>query len=474
MAINCSFHPVKAAHFHCPKCSAAYCGLCVSRREAPKYGKMSVAYFCPICNIPAEHMGIGNIIEPFWARLPKFFTYPLQFQSFLFVLIAAILAAFFGNSFIAQLLFFVISTKYAYAVLNTTAQGSVKPPELSIDLFNQDVLKVFKQYALFAIIAVATSFIFGAAGPVGGFIFLAIILLYAPTMLMVLVASNSIFAALNPMVFIPIVNRIGWRYLLMYLFIILLYGAPAVAFHYMPLALPQYIQAFLYFFFNLYYTLIIYHLLGYVLLQYHEEIGFDVNYEYFLEKSVPQADKHHADPKQKLLSEISVLIKNGRYDDALARIVLETKNQFTDDIELSEKYLSLLQMAQKTAELQEHGAAHLTMLVRLGKKAKAITLYNELYGNGSDLKPPGPAQLQIANWLRDRGEYPKARECYVKFIQTNKGHPQLPEAYFSLARILHENSGNTPKAIEIVTGLLKTYPHHQLAPDMSTYLARMA
>ncbi len=435
---------------------------------------MSTAYFCPNCNIPAENMGIGNIIEPFWTRLPKFFTYPLQFQTLLFVIVLANIVAFFHNSLIAQLLFFIISTKYAYAVLNTTAQGNLKAPELSVDLFNKDVLQVFKQYAIFFILGVATSFIFGATGPVGGFAFLALIALYAPTMLMVLVSTNSVVAALNPMVFIPIVNRIGWRYLLMYLFIILLYGAPAAAFHYIPLVLPQYIQAFFYFFLNLYYTLIVYHLLGYVLLQYHEEIGYDVDYEYFLEKSVPKADKQASDPKGKLLAEISVLIKNGRYEDALDRIAMETKNQFGDDVELSEKYMTLLQMTQNTKEQQVHGATLLTMVVRLGKKAKAISLYSQLYGAGSKLKPPSLPLLQIGNWLRERGEPLKARDCYVKFIQENKGHEQMPDAYYSLAQILHENSNNSPKAKEILTWILKTYPHHELTSDMNSYLVNMA
>lgn len=474
MSINCSLHPAQAAHFHCPKCSAAYCGVCVSRRQVPAYGRMSIAYFCPTCNVPAEHLGIGNIIEPFWTRLPTFFSYPCHLQTLLFIFGLAGLAAFFQDSFLVRLFFFVISTKYAYAVLNSTAQGSLKPPELSVDLFNKDVLQVFKQYGLFVIVGIATGLIFGFTGPVGGYIFLAVIIFYAPTMLMVLVATNSIFAAINPMVFMPIVSRIGGRYLLMYFFIILLYGAPAAAFHYMPLALPTFLLAFLFFFFNLYYTIIIYHLLGYVLLQYHEEIGYDVSYEYFMEKSVPPADKQPTSPRERLLVEISVLIKNGRYEDALARIALETHNQFADDIDLSEKYLSLLKMAQKNEELQEHGANHLAMLVRLGKKARAIAVYNELYGAGSNLRPPAEPQLQIADWLRDRGEYARARECYVKFIQSNKGHQQMPEAYFSLARLLHEHGGNTAKAREIVSGLVKTYPRHQLASDMNSYLARLA
>ncbi len=474
MTINCSFHPAKAAHFHCQKCSAAFCGVCVSRREVPQYGRMTISYFCPTCNIPAEHVGIGNIIEPFWSRLPKFFTYPLQFPALLFVFVAAGLAAFFSTSFLVQLLFFVLSTKYAYAVLNTTAQGSLKPPALTIKLFYQDVLQVFKQYVIFFVVGVAASFIFGATGPIGGFIFVAIIALYAPTMLMVLVATNSVIAAINPLVFVPIVNRIGWRYLLMYLFLILLYGAPAMAFHYIPVVLPHYIKAFFYFFLNLYYTLIVYHLLGYVLLQYHEEIGFDVDYEYFLEKSVPQTDKQAADPREKLLAAISVLIKNGRYEDALERIALETKNQFGDDVVLYEKNLTLLQMTQKNAALEEHGAALLTMLVRLGKKAKAISLYEQLYGPGSNLKPPSLPLLQIGNWLRQRGEPLKARDCYVSFIQANKGHQKLPEAYFSLAQILHENSSNTAKAKEIMSWVLKTYPQHELTQDMNHYLASMA
>ena len=436
-----------------------------------KYGALEINYFCPACNLPAENIGLGHLIEPFWTRMPKFFTYPLQLHPLLLLVALAALVTFFSGSFLVHLFFFVVATKYAYSVLTTTAKGSFQAPSVTFQLINEDIMQVFKQYVVLGILGGLTAFIFGATGPVGGFVFLAFIAVFAPAMLMLLVATNSVLVALNPFKFVPVVTRIGWRYFLMYLFIVLLYGAPAAFFNYFPLALPVALTTFVVVCVQQYYTFIIYHLMGYVLLQYHEEIGYDVDYEYFMEKSMPE-EFVEVNEKDRLLNQIGILVQSGRHEDALKLLYDETKGSFTD-VDLSERFLNLLKMVQKEEGMQKHAKAHLDLLVKQNKKKKAVETYTE-YFEGKKMQDITPDSLiKVAKWLTERNQPEKALPCYVSFVETNKNHPALPEAYFSLARLLHERIGNTPKAKQIVQALLSTYPDHELIPEIKSYQTTM-
>jgi hypothetical protein len=64
--------------------------------------------------------------------------------------------------------------------------------------------------------------------------------------------------------------------------------------------------------------------MGYVLFQYHEEIGYhvDLDDEEFESKPVPSEN----DPERKFLEKVNMLIKDGRMEDAVFFIKSETKN----------------------------------------------------------------------------------------------------------------------------------------------------
>lgn len=475
MKINCSFHPSTPAHFHCQSCDATFCASCIEIRENLRFRGDSKDYFCPTCNLPATPVGIGNLIEPFWARLPKFFSYPAQLHPLLVILILSFAATVFTASIFLQLLFFVISTKYAYAILIETAKGSLQPPKLTFELFNKDVEQVFKQYVVFFLIGGAATFLVQYVGLVGLVIFMIFTTIYMPAILMVLVASNSVLAALNPMIFVPVVNRIGARYFLMYVFLILLPVAPAALLNYLPAMLPLAVHVFMQSFFQHYYTFLTYSLMGYVLLQYHEEIGYAVDYEFFVEKSLPKEAVKQLSPAQKLLNHVGILVKSGKNEEAIEAILQKTQGKFSkEEADFSEKFLTLLRICQREKGVAKHAPVHLDMLVELNRKEKAIGLYEELFVGSSKIQPSEKAVLKLAEWFRDRKEYQKSVNCYVGFINKNPKHPLLPDAYFALMRLLHEHVGNTAKAIKLAEALVNNFPDHVLTPKVKTYMESMA
>ena len=139
---------------------------------------------------------------------------------------------------------------------------------------------------------------------------------------MLLVATDSILRALNPVYFVGIIFRIGWPYFLQYLFLFFLLAGPAALFSYLsPEVLPYRLYIFLTLFFKQFYALISYSLMGYVLLQYHKEIGYKVDYEYFMGQKEQKRKKKKQTPEDDLNKALVVLIKQGKYEEAIQRLI---------------------------------------------------------------------------------------------------------------------------------------------------------
>ncbi|MEN8141740.1 MAG: hypothetical protein ABFR97_11025 [Thermodesulfobacteriota bacterium] len=472
MTITCSLHPAKPAHFQCHKCDTTYCGQCVIKRRAPRYGQMTSSYFCPSCDIPAEQLPVGNFIEPFWTRLAKFFTYPVQTYPLILIGILATLTAILPTSLLTKVFCFVVSTKYAYGVLLSTAQGNLKPPKPTVELINSDAQQVFKQYLLFAICGGLSSLIFSFSGIFGAGLFGLTVFLLMPAMIMVLVTTDSVVAALNPMIVVPVVARIGWRYLLVLVFLIFLPAGPAAILHLLPEALPLALIIFLAALLQHYYTFITYNLMGYVLLQYHDEIGYEVDYDHFVTSSLDPEEQLPQDPEQALMQQINVLVKSGRHEEALA-LIREKSQGREEDVELSEKYFTLLKICQKRDSYISHGPYHLDLLIKKNKKAKAMELYDELKEDG-EVKISADSAITIGKWLVARHDYKGAMACLVRFIKANPQHAKLPEAYFPLIQILNEQSNNRAKAAQLAKGVIRNYPDHPLTPRLESYLQAMS
>lgn len=468
MSVNCTIHRSIAAHFQCDECGSSFCDDCVSLRETRGYSGIDRDYFCPACECPVRMVGLGNVMEPFWNKLTSIFLYPLQLTPLILTFVLSLLGALFPANIFISVAVWVIMMKYAYAALTDTAQGSLKAPKVSWELVNEDILQVFKQFIVFAILGVSGSFVFGIS-IIAGIGFLAVIVACIPSIIMVLVSTNSIFQAINPFLFIPIIKRIGWPYLLMYLFLFFLLSAPAALFAFLPVGNinPQ-VLGFLWLFFTQLYTLIGYHLMGYVLLQYHEEIGYSVDYEFFMQHSGGKGKRRVKKPEEELKIGLAVLMKTGKYKEAIQRVrpyILEDN----PSLEWSEKFYQLLQMAGEKEKAANYSIKHFEVLVDNNKKKKATDFFS-----AASTSPAGPPSAEsvfkAASWFEELNQPQKALAAYGYFTKHYKKHDLAPSVYFQLAKILHEEAGNSEKAKQILNGIIRTFPKHELTPGAAKYL----
>ncbi|UCD81529.1 MAG: tetratricopeptide repeat protein [Desulfobacterales bacterium] len=473
----CIGHPTRKAHWHCPKCNALLCPECVTARESENYGRKEIHHFCPKCNLPVDWVGVQNLIDPFWNRMPRIFTYPFSLQPLILISVLAVATLFLsGNGFISAILrgvIWLIVLKYSFESLKATAGGNLKPPSVSSRTITEDIQQVFKQFAIYVLIFVGFSYIAFKVGLVAGIVFAIVVMFFVPSMIILLVTTGSLFHAINPVVFVGLAFRIGWAYFLMYFFLFLLGSAPAYLAQYVIRFLPTELHLMLFGFAKSFYTIVSYHLMGYVILQYHDRIGYQVDYEDFADPNAENFEPQKSDPDAVVLSKVAPLIKEGKLDEAIALIKQMTAQQPISGIELSERYYNLLKMRKRTAELLEHGIAHLDLLTAQNKKGKAIAVFTECRTTDTNFLPSANALFKLAGWLNENGKTKAAVAVYNTLAKSYPDNPLVPKAYFRIAQIFHDRLMNKEQAKRALDLLLQKYPNHEIIPQAESFLARL-
>ncbi|MFW6324615.1 MAG: hypothetical protein ACOC0U_06070 [Desulfovibrionales bacterium] len=340
-----------------------FCPDCISTRERG-VSKKQQAHFCPKCNVEAEWVGAANLIPPFWNRLPQFFTYAFYPRPLLLNLTVSFISVFiFTSGFFSGLIrFFLwgIMVKYAFAALKNTAGGDLRPPKVDTPTISDDFGIVFKQLGLYLLLGIGILLAFVYLGLFPGIVVLLFDVLFFPAMLMVLVTTSRLTVSLNPAVFVRIASRIGGAYFIMYLFLILLGGAPGFLAYSVIKYFPSGVDAFLIQFIQNYYTLVTYHLMGYVLLQYHVELGYHVDYENFCDVEDEKGKVSEQTPADRKLQEVERLIREGEFDKALELLRMGIKSESTRSVPLMEKYYKLLEM-KGLKEEADQAAPHISI-----------------------------------------------------------------------------------------------------------------
>jgi tetratricopeptide (TPR) repeat protein len=302
-----------------------------------------------------------------------------------------------------------------------------------------------------------------------GALFLMFALLSAPAVIILLVTTNSLLHALNPMMFTRLAVRIGWGYLLMLFFLMLLGGAPAVLGHFVIRHMPVGLHPLLFAFAKNFYTIISYHMMGYVILQYHEAIGYQVDYDNFRDpanQGQPGADENNGT----ILNEVNVMIQEGKLDEAIVFIKNATGENGFKNLALSERYLNLLKLKKRKPEFIAHSTIHLGLLARENEKTKACRLYLQCLAADPEFVPDPSSLFKIGGWLNETGKIKESVSAFNRLVKAYPNDGLVPKAYFRAAQVFHDRLMNPERARKILNGLLQKYPEHEITPQIRTYL----
>ncbi|MBT8352257.1 MAG: tetratricopeptide repeat protein, partial [Deltaproteobacteria bacterium] len=206
-----------------------------------------------------------------------------------------------------------------------------------------------------------------------------------------------------------------------------------------------------------------------VILQYHEEIGYQVDYEDFKESTVTPKEIEENE-NTNILNRVNVMIKEGELDGAISFIKNTTKTHPITDMTLSERYLNLLIMKKRKPEMLKHCITHLDLLAHKNLKNQACELYAKCLAINPKFIPTSFALFKIGGWLNETGKVKDAIKTYKRLTNAFPDDTLVPKAYYRCAQIFHDRLMEPARAKKILSALIQRYPDHEIIPQVKNYL----
>ena len=417
-----------------------------------------------------------NTLTPFWRRLPRFFAYPLQLGAMLRIggytvagLVVIFVMPLIGFLFVALL--WIAFLKYAFVALEHTAQGHLDEPGANGSMLGEGstllVIKSFLLYLTFGFLIGLLAVGFGPGGLVAGTMLGSFLL---PAAVMILALSGSLLEALNPLRMSALVQAMGSPYFGLCFFLMSL-GEGA-----------QWLQRFLWnhmevwlalplmTFVGLYFTLIIFHMMGYALYQYHEALGYRAKVS-FQQAEAKQTRRAESDP---VVSRLNTLMAEGN-PDAAQELLEESLRTRWQDNGLHERYHKLLLATDKKEPALRHGREFIHKLLNDKRPGRALDVYEKCRSLDPGFQPQDPAHLlELARIAQTSNRPQLAFDLLRDFRRLCPEHPEVPSALLLAARILSEQMQRDRDAVFLLRHLLEKFPEHEAAAEAQEYLGVLA
>jgi len=461
---DCHYHPGDPAKWHCGECQIHYCSRCMPDADTRQRRAL-----CPHCNKAMRYLGAATEVVPFWQRLGAFFRYPFHTDPLIVVSIFTLVPVIAPANLIGIVIWLVLALalfKYTYAVINHTAEGHLKPPPVSVAFTGSGFDIVILQLLVFVLMGGLVTAAAMLGGPILMLLALAFVILALPASIMVLAMERSVGAAVNPMNLAVLISRIGSPYFLLYGYLILLTLASGAAQDFAVSHFPVWAARPLAGFLNSTFTLILFHMLGYLLFQYQEELGFASD----IQDEAAGQDTHQRDRTARFDADIDMNLKDGNYDRVQSMLKEALKRDRDNALRIGQLY-QLLTARNDTAELYRYHPRILGWLADRNDGESIAALLNTLQQAEPGLKVEDPElSVRCARSLYNRGQFKPALRLLQDFHKRFPDSEQLAPAYLLVAQTLANGLSQWEKATAFLTFIQKRCASHPLQEQIATYL----
>ena len=462
--IFCKYHPDMPARWACNHCLINFCKNCI---QADK-GEVPV---CPVCGKPAESLGAGNLIRPFWQRIHQFFLYPLQFPPMLFMLLLIVIYIVLNKlpadkmpfGILVEIAMFMLFIKYAYVVLEHTAQGYLRAQRIQGKMLTENLETPFKQIFIVFLFLIFLSELAALDNVALIYIGLFFTALVFPASVMVLAVEHRFFRAINPIRLLEVIHRLGSAYFIMCLYILLvLVGAMEVTnlmIEYLPTSIYLPVGNFI----IMYFILVMFNMMGYVIYQYHEKLGYSIEQEYSETSSWP----HETEPA---LREVEILFHEGKLDEVRKRLISMIQ-EHPGNLLYRERLHRLIQKSGDMEGLRNYSADYLVRLILEDRPSEAIRVFSDCYKLDKNFKfGNGRQRFLMAQLLNKNGQSRAALNLLTDLHVDFPGYEGIPQAYLLVAKIMCESFNEDEKARQVLNFLQNKYPTHPRMPEVKEYM----
>jgi tetratricopeptide (TPR) repeat protein len=377
--------------------------------------------------------------EPFWNRLRAISLYPLR-DTALIVVAALTLASFLGylpgTGWIFLLLVHAGAYRYAFAILRASADGELDPPETTIAIADHAVWKLFGlQVAFGCVIFIA----FGGGGEAVGLVTLAVFAFLQPGCMISLAIDGRFGRAVDPTTPLTIAGRIGWPYCAVFGLLFVIQASAITGGQWLMSFMPRVLGDFAAMAFFLWGLFAAFHLMGYLVYQYHEALGH-----------VPETHRRVPvtleDKDAVLLGTAEAHLRDGHPQAALALLREEIRMRPVT-LAVHELFRRLLRQAGDPAAVQEHARALLNLLMLRKQERQALALLREALADD-----PGfvPLRIEHGEQLASRamlgGQAQLALDVWQAMSRHDPQHPNAPRWALGTATVLVERFGRDAEA----------------------------
>ena len=438
-----------------------------------------------MCKRELTSLGSANLIQPFWARLREFFLYPLHLAPLLVVLILSLIAFLLvqvpgwgyrmdflfwriPRNLMFALPFVFVFLKYAQSVLEATAHGHLKPKALSGEQLTENgfiVIKLLMLLVVFNLIEFTALDLFDRVGKnIVGFV----LAFATPAAIMVLAMEDKLLSALNPATVGSVMLRIGTPYIILFILFYLLQIARDTMFGLLAGMMNPSLSATVFVFVSMYFYLIMFNMMGYLLYQHHEELGFSIDVEV----------DEYSDKRKKVtevevspeLRAVEILIHEGKTEDAVRQLQGVVRNSPTE-LEARDRLLKLLRLTGDMSIHREQGQSYISYLMSENKLAQAAKVYQSCYEYDNTFKPEKPNErVELGKFLRQNGQAKLAMAVLNNLHKDFPAYDNVPQAYLMVAQMLCEQFNDDARAKQVLQFVLQHYQSHPMAGAVRDYL----
>ncbi len=455
--MDCKYHDNKKANWNCEACDTPFCMDCVEVESG------TIAPRCILCRRYLTRLAVSDQIDPFWNRLSQFNSYPFQKGAKSFLMFYAVIALVLGFlidlipiflvGLVLKLTLFAVLVSYIFSVLSRTAKGDFIAPKYDQTItYDSDGMTI--KVIWLSLILLGIGFLSAKTFGLTGLIIYQIILAVAmPAILVTLGMSKHLSFALSPVYILRTMVSIGFPYLILVAFTALIFFSLAFATGFIEYWLPDPVVFFITKTIEALFYIMLFNMLGYVVYQYHAELGYGVDVE-----QLATNENIQLSPEIRALAHADVYIQEGRYEDAkheLMKAGANIKHQEQAYNKLVRLFiaqndnLEMLKAAKlyfENPNLNLHGFA-------------AWQLYLQVKKHEVRFRPMNAnARAVLINQIRSKKLIEELQWLTDDLIEKFNQDIDLPKALLAEAKYYADIEHNDQKALQKLESLLQNFP----------------
>lgn len=422
----CTYHPLVPTNYYCEHCHTYHCEDCIDESD-PKQNKR-----CLICGNKLTSLGAKYNADVFWRRLQESFNYPLNTGTIVFIVGMAFLntiVSFLPFAFIWHLLLTGAFMKYCFTCLEKTAKGSFRAPDITA-AYDGGIVLALQLIAIVVIITASITGIYLWLGVGMATLIGSVIICCIPAILINFAFTENIFEATNPLKIIVIISAAGLPYGLLLALIIVMLGSVGVItefighdFSILTISLQSAVSN--------YYTIVIFHIMGYMIFQYQDKFGFIAHQEDSKKAKIKSST-------DRLLAKIDITIKEGNYEEAIGFFHDAIKQEPNNKI-VCNKYFDFLLALKDKKNIDKYSSFYFSFLNKTEREDLINLSYKKILQVYPKFTPDNPEdRLMLAKECKKSGD---PRSALKLLNGINKTHPKfsrLDIVYALMAEVLND------------------------------------